>query len=222
MPPNPSAVHIHGSALGSHPRQHAARVEVGLSRVHDGAAGAIPFRNDGKALRPSHKRRHSLPCARHGTTAERKSSGHARKRRGNTARQATKPCTQTSTNNQRGKQRTRFLQRSPPLDRQCGGGKIAGGPWPRVARKPGVLTPLVHCDHLRSWHCVLSLARARDASAHHPPRGRDARPSRRPPSPGAILCRHSESTQDRPSAGPLHSASDRRPRPDPHALSHTS
>jgi len=99
-----------GAALRSHPRQHAARVEVGISRVHDGAAGAIPLRNDGKALRPPHKRRHSLPCARHGTTAQRESSGHARRRGDNiessTAREETKACTQTSTNNQMREQLT--------------------------------------------------------------------------------------------------------------------
>ena len=81
---SPLSTLVRGRREGSHPSQQATRVEVGLRRVHDGAARAIPLRDNGKALRPPHERRHHLPCARHGhctARSERQCEGEAAQRR---------------------------------------------------------------------------------------------------------------------------------------------
>lgn len=71
------------------------------------------------------------------------------------------------------------------------------------------LGQIAYAPKIPAWHSDSHVPESPTSES-----GRDTRPSRLPPSPGAMLCRRPESTQDRPAADPLHLPQTAGPRPD--------
>jgi hypothetical protein len=173
LPPNPSAVHSHGSRAGISPpsacRPRRGRPQPGSRRRR--RSHTASERRQGAAPSAQAAPQPSLRATWHHCTAriERACAEEGRQHREqHSERRRPKRARKTA-------QTTNCVNNSHPYshshthtpDRRCGGGKIAGGHWPIAARKPGV--PRHSSTAIASaGGTASSLARARDASARPP------------------------------------------------------